>query len=85
MRHPRILNRAAQAKKPEGLEEGTPPRVGPTGHEPRPRTLEQEPAEALFDILVEVREVVRRITGAEVLRQPRSTGFTSAMTMRRSV
>ena len=31
MRHPRILNRPAQANEPQGLEEGTVPRRRPTG------------------------------------------------------
>ena len=66
MRHPRILNRAAQTDEPKVLEEGTPPRTCPTGRETRPRALEQQPAESAFDILVDVSEVVRRIARAKV-------------------
>src|SRR5258706_16082093 len=68
MRHLRILNRAAQAKESQGFEEGTPPRRRLRCHQTGPRTLQEQPAEALFDILVDVREVVRRVAGAKVLR-----------------
>lgn len=70
MRHPRILNRAAQAYEPQVLEEGTLPRLCPTGRQPRPHALEQQPAESAFDILIDVSEVVRRIARAKVLSPP---------------
>jgi len=62
MRHPRILNRAAQANEPEGFEEGTTPGLRPTGGQSRPCALEEQSAESPFDVLVEVGEVVRRLT-----------------------
>ena len=67
MRHPRILNRAAQAKEPEGLEEGTMPRRCLPRGQTRPRALEAQPAESSFDVLVDIGEVVRRIPRAKVL------------------
>ena len=67
MHDPRILNRAAQANEPEGLEEGTRPRHRPPRGQTRPRALEEQPAESAFDVLVEVGEMVRRITRAKVL------------------
>ena len=70
MRHPRILNRAAQAYEPKVLEEGTLPRFGPTGSQTRSCALEKQPAESPFDILVDVSEVVRRIARAKVLSPP---------------
>ena len=66
MRHPRILNRAAQANEPEGFKEGTPPRRRLLGRVTRARALEPQPAESSLDILVDGREVVRRVPGAEV-------------------
>jgi len=70
MRHPRILNRAAQTDEPKDLEEGTTPRHGLTGGETGPGALETQPAQAPFDVLVDAREVVRRITRAKVLSPP---------------
>ena len=70
MRHPRILNRAAQAYEPQVLEEGTLPRSCPTRSQTRPSALEKQPAKSTFDILVDVSEVVRRITRAKVLPPP---------------
>ena len=67
MRHPRILNRAAQAEKPEALEEGTVPRYRSTGGQTGPRALEEQPTESSFDILVDISKVVRRIARAKVL------------------
>src|SRR3954447_16107691 len=67
MRHPRILNRPAQADEPEGLEEGTQPRRRPPSRQPRPRALAEQPAESSFDILIKVGEVVRRVPRAKVL------------------
>ena len=67
MRRPRILNRAAQAKEPQGLEEGASPRRGPAGGQTGSRALEKQPTESAFDVLVDGREVVRRIARAEVL------------------
>jgi len=67
MRHPRILNRAAQANNPEALEEGTIPCRHTTGRQTRSGTLEEQPAESPFDILVDISEMVRRVAGAKVL------------------
>ena len=68
MRHPRILNRAAQADQPKALEEGAVPSQDPACCQTRPRALDEQPAESSYDILVEVREMVGRIPGAKVLR-----------------
>ena len=67
MRHPRILNRAAQADEPKGLEEGASPRHRPPRHETRPGALEPQPTKAPFNVLVEVGKMVRRIARAKVL------------------
>jgi hypothetical protein len=68
MRYPRVLNRAAQPNEPKALEEGAVPRHESTGRHTRPRTLEEQRAQASFDKLVNVGEVVRRVPGAKILR-----------------
>ena len=67
MRHPRILNRAAQANEPEAFEEGAIPGSRPTSGPTRPRALHEQPAETAFDVLVEVGEMVRRVARPKYL------------------
>ncbi len=64
---PRILNGAAQADEPEGFEEGAIPRGRPTSGPTRPRALHEQPAEATFDVLIQVRKLVRRVARTKVL------------------
>ena len=70
MRHPRILNRAAQAVEAQGFEEGTTPLRRATDPAPAAGPLDEEPVEAVLDVAVHVEEFGRRIARAKVLSPP---------------
>src|SRR6266496_6035645 len=57
MRHPRILNGAAQATEPQAFEEGTVPGVGKSGAEPRAGSLEQQAVQPFLDVRIDLDEV----------------------------
>src|SRR5918995_749858 len=69
MRHPRVLNRAAQADEAQGFEEGTTPlHPVPSGMWRQTAPLQTQPAQPIHDIPVELDKAGRRIAGAKVLR-----------------
>jgi hypothetical protein len=68
MRHPRILNRAAQADESQGFEEGA-AIVGAIAKEPtRSSACAPQGVEPVFDVAVDVMKLRRRVTCAKVLR-----------------
>src|SRR5687767_15298819 len=66
MRHLRILSRAAQTTESQGLEERTAPDVGPADAEPRAGPLQQQAAQALLDVRIDLDEFHRRVARAKV-------------------
>ena len=67
MRHPRILNRAAQADESQAFEEG----AAVVGAIPKASTRSgactPQRVEAVFDVAIDMMKLRRRIAGAKVL------------------
>ena len=75
MRHPRVLDRAAQTTEPQGFEEGTTPLSRAAGTETSPRAFAQEATQPLLDVAVKVMKLRRRIARAKVLTPPTEDGI----------
>src|SRR5215210_4069485 len=75
MRHPRILNSAAQADESEGFDEGTTPLERLAGSEPRAHAFPQQATQTVFDKSVHVVRLRRRVPGTEILRPAAEHGI----------
>ena len=67
LRGPRILNGSAQAVESQGFEEGTVPSGSTTGPKARPRPLDEQGVETIFDESIHLDKFHRGIARAKVL------------------